>query len=408
MKRISLILVLAVSCSTAMFAQVANVKKAKNFALMDGADYKAAREAILPALSDPTSKDLAETWYVAGLIGSKQNDKLYQKMLLGQTVDKDVKGQAILESIPYFLKALTLDSVPDKKGKIKTKYSREIKDILKDYYVTPQNLYEYAAYLFDTKKDYLNAHKAFNAYLSIPKLPVMKNEIKTDSNYVKVQYFSAVSATEAGLHQDGIKIFEDIKDKGFQEKIIYQVLYQEYTTLKDTVNYLRILNLGLNKFTNEPWFLQNLINHYIFSKQLPEALKYLNAAIEREPKNSEYQLIKGKVADQIGNQADARAAFEKAIELNPKLAEAHSEIGRLIFNKAAGMYEEANNIKDLKLFNAAKKKADTVLMESIPFYKKAIELDPNEMEYKKNLKSIYYRLGMDKEFNEIDKAIKAM
>jgi len=407
MKRISLILVLAVSF-TAMFAQIANVKKAKNYALMESADFKAAREAIKPALTDSTTKNLAETWYVAGLIGSKENEKWYKQEVLGQTFDKDVKGQAILESIPYFLKALTLDSVPDKKGKIKTKFSKEIKDIIKDYYITPQNLYEYAAYLFDTKKDYAAAHKVFDVYLSIPKMPFIKNEIKIDTNYVKIQYYSAAAASQADMNDDAIKIYEDIKDKGFEEKVIYQLLYQEYFTKKDTVNYVRVLNGGYTKFPNEPWFLQNLINYYIFSGQVPEAMKYLNAAIDRDPKNAEYQLIKGKLSDQIGNAVDARAAFDKAIELNPKLAEGYSEVGRLLYNKAVAMFDDANNIKDIKLYNAAKKKAEVALGEAIPFYKKASELDPNEIEYKKNLKTIYYRLGMDKEFNAIDKEINAM
>lgn len=407
MKRISLFLILALSFTVAI-AQKANVKKAKNYALMENADFKAARETIKLALSDSTTKNLAETWYVAGLIGSKENDQLYQKEVLNQAFDKDVKGQAILESIPYFLQAMKLDSLPDEKGKVKPKFSREIKDIIRDYYTTPQNLYEYAAYLFDTKKDYINAHKVFDIYLSIPKMPMMKNEIKIDTNYVKIQYYSAASASQADLHADAIKIFEDIKNKGFEEKFIYQMLYQEYMTAKDTVNYVRILNEGYQRFPSEPWFLQNLINYYIFSNKIPEAMTYLNSAIQRDPNNAEYLLIKGKLADQLGNSDDARAAFDQAVKLNPNLAEGYSEIGRLIYNKAVKMFDDANNIKDLKLYNVAKKKAETALGESIPFYKKAAEINPKEVEYKKNLKTIYYRLRMDKEFDAIEKEINAM
>ncbi len=407
MKRISLLLVLAL-CISVGFAQKANVKKAKNFALAEPADFKSAREAIKPALKDSTTRNLAETWYVAGLIGYKENDQLYAKEAIGQPFDKDVKGQAIVESIPYFLKAMSMDTIVDKKGKKKTKYSREIKDKIKEYYTTPQNLYSYAAYLFDTKKDYAEAHKIFDLYLSIPKMPMYKNEIKMDSNYVKVKYFSAAAASQAGMNEDAIALYEDLKDDGFEEVIIHQLLYQEYNAKKDTVNYVRILKEGYAKYPNEAWFLQNLINYYIFSEKIPEAMQYLTAAIERDPNNAEYVLIKGKLADKLGKTDEARAAFEKAIELNPKLAEAYSEIGRLINNKAVDMFDKANDIKDIKLYNAAKKKAEGVLAEAIPYFKKAVELAPNEIEYKKTLKTLYYRLKMDKEFDAIEKEINAM
>lgn len=407
MKRISLFLILAVSFSV-VFAQKANVKKAKDLAYMDGADFKAARQVIKEALADSTTKNLAETWYVAGLIGYKENEKLYQSMILNQNYDKDVKGKAIMESIPYFLKAVSLDTIVDKKGKVKTKYSKDIKEKLKEYFTDQTNLWGYGAYLFDEKKDYVGAHKVFDTYLSIPKLPLMKNEIKTDTNYVKVKYFSAAAASQAGLSDDAIALYEDLKDDGFEELFIHQLLYQEYFNKKDTANYVRILKEGYAKFPQEAWFLQNLINHYIFTNQMSEAMNYLNSAIEKEPSNAEYLLIKGKLADQLGNPDEAKAAFDKAIELNPKSADAYSEMGRLVYNKAIKLFDDANNIKDLKLYNAATKKAEDVLRESIPFYKKAIEIKPDEIEYKKTLKSIYYRLKMYKEFDALEKEINAM
>ena len=97
MKKIILSLILAISFTFA-FAQKANVSKAKNKALMDTPDFAGAREAINLALKDTTTNMLAETWYVAGLIGNKENELLYQKALLNQPFDADVKGKAVIES----------------------------------------------------------------------------------------------------------------------------------------------------------------------------------------------------------------------------------------------------------------------------------------------------------------------
>ena len=108
MKKIILSLLLVISF-TLTFAQKSNVSKAKNKALMETPDFPAAREAIKLALNDSTTKNQAETWYVAGLIGNKQNELLYQKALLKMPFDTVAKGTALMESYNYYLEALKLD-----------------------------------------------------------------------------------------------------------------------------------------------------------------------------------------------------------------------------------------------------------------------------------------------------------
>jgi len=192
MKKIILSLILATSLTFA-FAQKSNVSKAKNKALMDTPDFTGARDAIKLALQDSTTNKLAETWYVAGLIGNKENDILYQKAMTNQTFDKDVKGKAILESYNYFLKAAELDKLPDAKGKVKEKYTKEIKAKILEYFKIQQNLISYGAYLYE-KKNYDATIQAFETYLEIPKLPMMNNEIAPDSTYRMIEYYTAIAA----------------------------------------------------------------------------------------------------------------------------------------------------------------------------------------------------------------------
>lgn len=85
---------------------------------------------------------------------------LYQKAVLAQPFDADVKGKAILESYAYYLWASKLDQLPDAKGKVKLKYTKDIKASLKDYYKVPQNLISYGASLYD-KKNYEGALQVF-------------------------------------------------------------------------------------------------------------------------------------------------------------------------------------------------------------------------------------------------------
>ena len=406
MKKTILSLFLVISF-TFSFAQKANVSKAKNKALMENPDFTGAREAIKLALNDSTTKNLAETWYVAGLIGNKQNEALYQKALLKQPFDTIVKGTAILESYNYFLQALKLDQLPDAKGKVKPRYAKDIKPLLKDYYSIQQNLIAYGAFQFE-KKNYEGAVKTFEAFLDIPKLPVMNNEIKMDSTYYMIAFYTAASASSAKLHDKAISLYESLKDKKYETKTVYQSLYEEYNAKKDTAKFVITLKEGLEIFPKDAWFLQNLINYYIYSGKVKDALLYLDKAIEKEPNLAQYRYVKGNLEESLGNYEDARAAFDKAIELDPTQAESYAGIGRIYYNKAVKILEASAKIKDMKVYNAETKKAEDLFKQSLPFFKKASEVNPKEIEYKKTLKTLYYRMQMNTEFDAIKKEIDAM
>ncbi len=406
MKKIVFILILVMSV-TSSFSQKKNVSQAKNKALMENPDFAAARKLIEPALQDPTTKDLASTWHTAGLIGYQENDAELKKQMLGQKFDVNAKGKALMESYNYFMKAYELDGLPDAKGKIKPKFQKEIKTKIKEYYTTQANLIAYGATLFEQKK-YAETIKVFEVYLGIPSLPMMNNEIKLDSTYFMIKYFTAIASINGGMHDRAITYLEDLKDDGYEELVVHQLLYDEYLKRKDTVNFVRVLKEGNKKFLKEAYFLENLINFYIYTNQSKEAIVYLKNAIEREPNRAEYQYIKGNLDESMGNLDAAMASFEKAIEIDPKLADAWAGKGRLIYNRAVQMSDVANEIKDNKKYNAAKKEADAVFEQSVPFFKKAAELKPDVREYKQTLKTLYYRLKKDKEFEAINKELNAM
>jgi len=406
MKKIILSLFLVISF-TLSFGQKSNVSKAKNKALMENPDYTGAREAIKLALKDSTTKNLAETWYVAGLIGNKENEALYQKALLKVPFDTLVKGKALIESYDYFVQALKLDQLPDAKGKVKPRYSKDIKPLLKDYYSVQQNLIAYGAYQFE-KKNFEGAVKTFDVFLEIPKLPVMNNEIKMDSTYNMIAYYQAASAANAKMHDKAISIYESLKDKKYETKSVYQSLYEEYVIKKDTVNFVKTLKEGLDKFPKDVWFMQNLINYYIYSGKVKDALTYLDKAIEKEPNLAQYRFVKGNLEESLGNYEAARAAFDKGIELDPTQAESYAGIGRIYYNEAVKILEASAKIKDMKLYNAETKKAEDLFKQSLPFFKKASEVNPKEVEYKKTLKTLYYRMQMNKEFDAVKKEIDAM
>lgn len=404
--RKTLLMAALVLISAGCMAQKANVNKAKSLILSETPDYDQARQLIGAALANEETKNQANTWYVAGLIGYQQDVQANRMALLNQPLDQDQVGQAIMESYDYWVKADEIAMTPtlDKKGRevVDTKTRNNIVKKMLEYYQN-QEFIKYGVHL-NEQRDFKGAYNVFMRHLKMRDLPMMQedklqSQMPKDTIYEQYEYYAALFAIQAKMHNEAIAVLEDLKNGEFEAIAVNQFLYQEYMEeVKDTVNAVRELQEAMVRFPQEPWFLQNLINYYIFSKQEDKAIEYLNQAIEREPGVAEYHLIKGNLSANQGNNAEALVEYDRALEINPMLAEAHAGKGRVHYNEASKIIEEATYIQDAKAYKAALNKASDKLKESLPFFEKALEVAPDNREYMVILKGIYYRLHMDDKY----------
>ena len=311
-----------------------------------------------------------------------------------------------MESLNYFLKDYELDQnqVSKKGKKIKPKYESDIKAKIKEYFEEKHNLFYYAATLYDEKKDYKGAMKAFETYLEIPNLPFMKDVVTIDSTYTQVKYFNALAARNAEMWDKAIRIHEEIKNEGYETSNVYKMLYEEYVQVKDTANFLRTLDEGFNKMPEDPWFIQNLINYYLTNNLIEESKVYIDKAIQVSPNEAVYYYIKAKIFETEKNNVEARKLYDKTLELDPKYADAYAGIGVLVIEEAQKILDDAAYKSDRE-FNLAKNKANEVFKSAIEYFKKAAEINPEEQIYKRNLRMLYYRLGMSKELEAIEKEL---
>ena len=95
----SIFLAALVLISAGCFAQKNMVSKARGLADAETPDYAGARAAIAEALQNDETKDLANTWYIAGFIGYKEFDNYNLKRQLGQHIDIPTWGAAVQESL---------------------------------------------------------------------------------------------------------------------------------------------------------------------------------------------------------------------------------------------------------------------------------------------------------------------
>ena len=411
--RKSLILAALVLMSAGCFAQKANVKKAKNYAMQETPDFSAARAAIDEAMENEETKNQAETYYVAGLIGYQVLAQENYNQLMGKGVDQAKAGQAVEESYDYWLKADELAMLPvlNKKGvevPADPKTRNNIAKKMLEYYKN-QDLVKYGIYL-NEQRDFAGAYSAFKKHIDIPELPMMQTEklqkeMPRDTIYEQYKYYAAIFAIQAEMHQEAIALLTQLKDGEYEAISVNQFLYQEYVNVKDTAKFVETLQNAVVRFPSEPWFLQNLINYYIFSGQEQTAIDYLAQAIEREPNVAQYHLIKGNLDENQGHYEDALKDFDNALAIEPTLADAMAGKGRVWYNQAVKLNEAAATISDNKEYKKALDEMNEVFRKSLPFFEEAHKMAPEERSYMQTLKGLYYRFGMDKEYNAISEEL---
>jgi len=400
MKRVLLTVALCIATSVA-FGQKKAVSDAQSIAKGTNPDFTEARSLIKGALDNSETKDDAKTWFVAGFIEDQQFNAEKTKQILGQKPDEAKMYEAVYAVYPYFKKALDLDQVPDAKGKVKPKVTKDVKSILGADHVF---LFNGGAYYFD-QKNYQKAFDFFNQFLEIADMPLFAetSTAAKDSTYMTVQFYAGVASTQINNPQVAIKALERAKNTPYRQNDVYQYLCYEYEQVKDTVAMENTLTEGQKLFPGEDYFMNSLINIYIYSNRNDKAIESLNAAIAKRPDDANLYNVLGRVYETgLKDFANAEKNFKIALEKNPELIDAMSNIGRIYYNQGVAKQSEANAINDTKKYQEETAKAKDLFKQALPFFKKAHDAKPDESEYMIALRGIYYNLNMGEELKAIE------
>ena len=403
MKRVLLTVALCVAAS-ASFAQKKVVNEAQSIAKGSNADFGEARTLIKGALENPETKDDAKTWYVAGFIEDQQFNAERAKQILGQQPNAPVMYEALYGILPYFQKAYELDQLPNEKGKVKPKYTKDIKSILSANHVY---LFNGGAYYFD-KQEYKKAYDFFNQYVEISELPMFAGTqtAEKDSTFMTVQFYAAAAASLAKDSRLAIAALERAKNTPYRQYDVYQYLCYEYgeaRTAQDSVMLEKTFEEGMQVFPDSAFFLNNLINTYIYSNRNEKALEMLNVAIQKNPNDANLYNVMGRVYETgLKDYANAEKNFQIALEKDPNLTDALSNIGRIYYNQGVNKLSEANMINDSKKYQEELSMAKDLFKKALPYYKKAHEAEPEKMDNMIALRGIYYNLNMGPELEAIE------
>jgi Flp pilus assembly protein TadD/predicted DNA-binding protein len=389
----------------AAFGQEKLVKQVERMAKKDDVNVQEARKFLAPAFENPETANDARTWWVAGLIEEQQVKRDYVALSLGKEINEEAFYKAVNDMTDYYIKADSLDRLPNEKGKVKQRYDKKIAESLGTYY---SFLVNGGAAAMDGG-DLCKAHDYFQKYMDV-KMDLFQGTptAEQDSMSMQIGFFNAYSISQCMKDdkQAAIAAYEEIKDVPYRQNDVYQLLSQSYVMAGDTANFLKTLAEGQELFPEENFYLFNMINVYIQQGRNQEAKDYLDKAIASNPDNKQLYFVLANVYEQgFKDMAKAEEAFQKALTIDPEYAEAMLGLGRIYFNQGANIQSEANAITDEAEYQAKEEQAKEYFRKALPYFEKAVELNPDETQYLVALRGIYYNLGMDDKYNEIDQRI---
>lgn len=404
-------LALSLASVFAVSAQQAVLKDAER-AMKSGADVTEVVNIITPALTDPSTATLAQTWYIPGKAAFSQYDKLLGIKAFkpdDPQVDPVKMANMLITGYDYFTKALPLDSVADAKGKIKTKYSKDIVNTLAGHF---SDYSAAGADLFNAK-DFKGAYQAWGIFGDIVTNPTISkgiSKLPNDTLIGEIYFNQALAAWQADDFVGSFDAFMNAKNKGYNKKQLYDYAMAVAQNIPDNEKLLMVAREALPLYGAEDNnYMAQIVNYYLQAKDFDNAFKVINDAIAKEPTNAQYYVIQGVLYENQDNKrAEAKAAYEKARTIDPKNSQAQFNYGRILCEEAYAAsdgaptspkeYEEyyASNIRPL-FVNAAEvlENAYTLDQEQNPEY-------PNS-DILKYLENVYYNLNDEAKLNDVRK-----
>ena len=146
-------------------------------------------------------------------------------------------------------------------------------------------------------------------------------------------------------------------------------------------------------------YIRILINNYINKEEYAQASALLDKAIAVNDDDAELHNLKGLVVEQQDGIDAAFTHFKSSVELDPDNAQAQFNMGRYYYNQAATVTDKNPDLSR-KDFN---KKVQPLYRQAMPYFEKALQLEPGNEEVKNALRNIYYKLGEGKKLEALDR-----
>ncbi len=374
------------------FAQTSVVKETEH--LLDNAkpDYATALKTIQPALEHEESKDNPAAWFLAGKSALGIWDSLWLNLQIGQEQNEAKKkegAQALIDAFGYMMTAMPLDSLPNEKGKVKPRFTKEIVKILSKYY----RAYKNAGILLYDVKELKDAYNAWEIYVNFPeRLGLSRKDLKVEGpdDIGQILYYQGLAAIATDDNQNAVRKFMDARKHGFSNKELYLYSLEAARRLENDPMMVDFARLGNEMYGKEDVsFSLVLINDCLTNQDYNQAMRLAGEALcvtDDDVVKSQLYDVLGVAAEHDGKIEEALAHYQKSVVYNGENAKSYFDLARLIYNESLRIAEQGSD-EDVE------NKAVPGLRKAAEYFEKAYMLNPALNQIPSTLYSLYYRLG---------------
>jgi tetratricopeptide (TPR) repeat protein len=338
-----------------------------------------AQADIDKAIEHKKTKDKAKTWYYRGVI--------YQDMLGNPIYGKNATEQTPEIVMESFNKTIELDG---KDGE----YGKQVPERLQMLYGQVLN----QAVEFHNTQDWDNAIAKYNLASKVN---------PTDTTAI---LYAAFASTAKQDYPGAITYYDKLINVGHKTEDVYKakVQLQQAAEVSDD-EILNTLAAGLKEHPNSVYLMQEELKYYLKNNRADEAMAKLDKAIEADSKNASLYAVRGNLQERKGNIDEAYKNYQKAIEMDPNNFDGYFNLGVLEYNrgsefnnKAAKMDYATYKKKGAGLEAQAKKHYEA----SLPYFEKALQIQPDDQATLANLQRVYTRLKRTADAERVAKKLK--
>ena len=244
--------------------------------------------------------------------------------------------------------------------------------------------------------------KIFDLFPLDKKNNLERSNVTRESVWLNLFFISSAQAN----NEIAKEYLQKLIDVNYQDPQIYTYMANIYLEEGHNEKALKIIKIGRDLFESDVNLIINELNYYLANNDYASSEKLLRVAVEEDPNNHQLFFALGSSYDELNDFEKAENSYLEAIDIKPDFYDALYNLGVMYYNKGGDMLNDANNIKDFKKYDIAKKKAENVMLKGLPYVEKCYELDSSDKNIMLVLKELYYRNGNNEKYKEISDKLK--
>lgn len=382
-----------------------------------------ALELLKSSFDNPKTTKLAEVYNKAGMCATQLFQPELLKAAQNQPLDTANFINRLNEMVDYHTKSYVAEHTPNEKGKMpKAKFDAEnIRMIL-----GAQDYFFYGGVFLNQNGDKPGARELFKKHLELPNNPALASvkdsllQAKAES-YATTAYYMTILSYEQKKWDELLESVDAGMGIEKQRRDLYTMKAQAVLEAKkDTAAYINVLKDAVLNLEDNTTFLETLVGVYYNNNDIKSAEETAADLIAKNPNDKAAWYMKGCVDLNLKKDYPAaRAAFEKALAIDPQFLQAnanmaYSYINEVVTKRQNGGYKYAGRVNkvtgkaEIEAYNKELAEIKSYYTKALGYMEKVRAQAPDRSRvWAPALQQIYFNLDRKAEAKQMDDIMTA-